>query len=66
MEEFTMKYINPEMKISMFNAESVRTDDPVPTLAPVSGAYNTATKSLEETFISAAGNAAPTLVFKWE
>ncbi|MGN1116122.1 MAG: hypothetical protein ACI4TH_06125 [Candidatus Ornithomonoglobus sp.] len=61
-----MIYINPEIKITMFDMETVRTGENVDPMQQLSGNYNDATKSLQETFETSAGNAAKVLVFKWE
>lgn len=63
-----MRYINPEIKITMFETETVRTGEngELHPLLDVSGNYNAATKSLQEQFTSVAGSAANVLVYKWE
>ncbi|MGM9937107.1 MAG: hypothetical protein ACI38A_07160 [Candidatus Ornithomonoglobus sp.] len=63
-----MIYINPEIKITMFDMETVRTGEngEPQSLAPVSGNYNDATRSLQDSFAESAGSASKVLVFKWE
>ncbi|MGN0163110.1 MAG: hypothetical protein ACI4EA_05955 [Candidatus Ornithomonoglobus sp.] len=62
-----MRYINPEMKITMFGVEKLKTTEGNTNMDVVlSENYNAATKSLETQFNTAAGSAANILVFKWE
>ncbi len=64
-----MRYIDPEIKITMFDMETVRTGEngELQRLEAVSANYNPATKSLEEKFYTlATGSTRNILVFKWE